>query len=192
MGFNFRIFRGVIASTAKYFWQEMRSMRQRHRNLEAIESIIDYRFAKSQLLEEALQAAGSAMSNTSLTGDRHGNKRLALVGDAVIRLALLDPWYATGGSTGEGCFHRVKTQLTSPGDGTKMVSDRGSNDELSRLAVERGLDRYIVQNPSQNGSLSSTTLATTIEAIVGAVWIDSGKNFNKVSHVIRTLQRRGK
>jgi ribonuclease-3 len=192
MVFNFRIFKGLIACSPKYFLQETRLLGQRHRDQQAIESILDYRFAKPQLLEEALQAAGSAMSDTSLTGDRYGNKRLALVGDAVIRLVILDSWYETGGSIGKDCSPRVKTRLTSTGDGSKIVSDWGSNNELSRLTMELGLAKYIVQNPSQRGNLSPTTLAATIEAIMGAVWIDSGKNFNKVSHVIKTLQRRGK
>lgn len=68
---------------------------------EAAESIIDYHFASPELLEEALQAAGASVSEKSVSGDREGNKRLALVGDTLLRLVILDNWYPGGTSTGK-------------------------------------------------------------------------------------------
>lgn len=49
---------------------------------QAVENIIDHHFTGPGLIEEAMQAAGAS--------DREGNKRLALVGDAVLRLVILD------------------------------------------------------------------------------------------------------
>ena len=60
------------------------------------QGIIGYNFTDQWLLWEALQAAGEP---TKLVGTRHidtdGNKRLAIIGDAVIKLAIAEKWYAS-------------------------------------------------------------------------------------------------
>jgi ribonuclease-3 len=66
-----------------------------------VERIIGYHFTSPQLFEEAFEAAGVSEVNKGVTGQRHGNKRLALVGDALIRLAILDTWFPSGASTGK-------------------------------------------------------------------------------------------
>jgi ribonuclease-3 len=61
---------------------------------------VDYHFHDSDLLEEAFLAAGVSVSSAEIKGPMKGNKRLALVGDAVLRLAVLDDWIESGTSTG--------------------------------------------------------------------------------------------
>jgi hypothetical protein len=58
-----------------------------------VERIIRYHFTNPQLLAEAFEAAGVSELH------KGGNKRLALVGDALIRLAILDGWFPSGAST---------------------------------------------------------------------------------------------
>ncbi|KFZ25091.1 hypothetical protein V502_00433 [Pseudogymnoascus sp. VKM F-4520 (FW-2644)] len=119
-----------------------------------VERIIRYHFTNPQLLVEAFEAAGVSELNKGVTGQRHGNKRLALVGDALIRLAILDRWFPSGASTEEG---------------NNLVSDLASNNALKDV-VERGdMVKFVVKNPSQKGGPQRTTLASTTEAIVGAV-----------------------
>jgi dsRNA-specific ribonuclease len=64
---------------------------------QSFEHEIGYNFNSQALLEEALRAPG----NTT-PGDKSlvGNKRLALVGDSVVAVMLLDRWYKGGSSTG--------------------------------------------------------------------------------------------
>ena len=76
---------------------------------QAIECIIDYHFTNSGLLEEAMQAAGASDSKKIAGSDREGNKRLALVGDAVLRLVILDEWYPDGTNTGKIDLQHSKT-----------------------------------------------------------------------------------
>ena len=64
----------------------------------AVQGIIGYHFKDSWLLTEALQAPG-VYTGTRVTTD--GHRRLALLGDAVLKLALLDHWYAGGDSRGD-------------------------------------------------------------------------------------------
>jgi ribonuclease-3 len=69
--------------------------------LKEVEEIIRYHFNDQALLEEALQAAGAAVSDPHIKGDRQGNKRLALLGDALLSMMLLDRWYDSGKDTGK-------------------------------------------------------------------------------------------
>ena len=61
--------------------------------IHAVETLVQYRFHNRELLWEALQGPP-----TFVVPD--GNKRLAIVGDAAIRLALAKNWYP--GKTSKG------------------------------------------------------------------------------------------
>jgi ribonuclease-3 len=49
---------------------------------------------------EALKSAGSGMNLSHLETAKDGNKRLAQVGDAAMKLALLDTWYHSDADRG--------------------------------------------------------------------------------------------
>lgn len=66
-----------------------------------LEQDIGYVFNSKDLLEEALLAAGASNSSKEIDGPKQGNKRLALVGDAVLRLVVLDEWYPSCTATGK-------------------------------------------------------------------------------------------
>jgi hypothetical protein len=61
-----------------------------------LEALLKYTFVDPDILWEALQAAGNGVA---IIGERQldndGNKRLALVGDAMLRLALVNKWFGT-------------------------------------------------------------------------------------------------
>jgi ribonuclease-3 len=66
----------------------------------SIQDRVDYYFHDSTLLKEAFLAPGAPVSSVDIEGPVKGNKRLALVGDAVLRLAVLDEWFESDTSTG--------------------------------------------------------------------------------------------
>lgn len=69
-----------------------------------------------------------------------------------------------------------------------LLADIGSNKSLEAIAKQLDLDRFIIKNPSQkNEEASRVTLASTVEALIGAVWVDSKQDFNQVQSVIRNL-----
>ena len=68
-----------------------------------------------------------------------------------------------------------------------MVCDRGSNVSLERDGCEHGLGKFVVKNPCQGNSVSRTTTASTVEALVGAAWLDSGRDFEQVQAVMTRL-----
>ena len=69
-------------------------------NIATLESLIDYSFTNKLLAWEALQLPGNGFATLTIT---NGNKRLAVVGDQVIDLILLEGWFASGMDEGECC-----------------------------------------------------------------------------------------
>lgn len=65
-----------------------------------VETIIGYNFSDPLILLEALQAAGSTVRSA---GTRHfpdGNKRLAVLGDTILKLVLVSEWYDSADGRG--------------------------------------------------------------------------------------------
>lgn len=69
-----------------------------------VEALISYPFMNPDLCWEALQGKGAG-------GIPHGNKRLALVGDVLLKKKHIMDWFPTDSSTGELHFHRRKWLL---------------------------------------------------------------------------------
>ena len=66
--------------------------------------------------------------------------------------------------------------------------DRTSDDMLAVEGFARGLDQYLHLNRSQKGQRpSKKSMATTVEALVRAVFIDSEKSFSKARNTIIAL-----
>lgn len=62
------------------------------------------------------------------------------------------------------------------------------NPRLGAAATTSGLSSCITQNPAQRGLPPSLgTLTATIEATIGAVWLDSGHNVSATKDVIEAL-----
>lgn len=68
-------------------------------DLQSFQAHLHYSFKNANLLEEAFIADGAVNSRHDVQGPKAGNKRLALIGDAVLRLSILDEWFPGGGST---------------------------------------------------------------------------------------------
>ncbi|KAL2058320.1 hypothetical protein ABVK25_001046 [Lepraria finkii] len=137
-----------------------------------LQNILGYKFNNAQYLWEAVQAPGSIIRSGEISGAgtiRHsagwqrfpdGNRRLAVLGDTVLKLALVEDWYKGD---------EVRERLS------RVVSDIGSNANLDRIGRNHGLEKLINNNPSQEYSeIGALTMATTVEAIIGAVYLDSG------------------
>lgn len=61
------------------------------------------------------------------------------------------------------------------------------NTELERIGRQNNLEQLININPSQQGVISSRTITDAFEAIIGAVYLDSGKDLESVRLVIARL-----
>ncbi|CAI7593106.1 unnamed protein product [Penicillium viridicatum] len=128
--------------------------------MEELQDRLGYHFNSTPLLEEALHPAG--------TRPLQGNKRLALLGDSVLSTSLLDEWYDTE-------------------DGDHTLRKNACNKHLSCKGEACELDDFITGQPAQKGEITNGTRATTVEAILGAVWIDSGMDIHAVDRVKANL-----
>jgi ribonuclease-3 len=66
----------------------------------AVETLIQYKFHDTELLWEALQTTKVLLGNARAAVPPDGNRRLAIVGDAAMQLALAEDWYRTSDSRG--------------------------------------------------------------------------------------------
>jgi ribonuclease-3 len=103
------------------------------------------------------------------------NERLEFLGDAVLDLALSATLMSRFASDPEGALSKKRASLVN-------------EDTLSQLALELGLDKTIRlgKGETKSGGLTKPRiLASTCEAILGAVFLDA--KFDRVSEVIDRL-----
>ncbi|KAK6544650.1 hypothetical protein TWF694_001339 [Orbilia ellipsospora] len=143
-------------------------------NQDKIESTLGYKFTSSALLTEALEAAGRAYTHDDTEGGMDGNKRLAMVGDALLTLIHFDMWYPSG-----------QSRETAENSRQKYTS----NVNLEKCAEEFGIKSEILLSAGDSArrTVAKVTSASTVEALLGAVWLDSSKNFDKVKDVAFNL-----
>ncbi|KID86976.1 Ribonuclease III [Metarhizium guizhouense ARSEF 977] len=128
-----------------------------------VEQTLQYNFKDPALLDEALVAAGAGPKKAK-TARNKGNKVLALVGDALLRLVLVDDSVVAGQTPCKILRRNV------------------------RLQQEWKLASFIKTPTKKNSNVPCTTGASTMEALVGAVWLDSGRDLRVVHHVIHNLK----
>lgn len=158
------------------------------------EALVGYVFLDKELLWEALQAAGSNMTFQY----PEGNKRLAMIGDAVLKLALLADLRSSNMTRGENIpthtckvsFIPLCSSLLRRGAGSmsNIITNIGSNANLERVGRRVHLQELVNTNPSQAGQVSTVTLTATLEAILGAVYIDCS---NRAELVLVVMARLG-
>ncbi|OGM50308.1 RNAse III [Aspergillus bombycis] len=96
----------------------------------------------------------------------------------------------TPGSTPIIAPHRLDghKDLAQLGDAVlRLVLVKDGYQAHATRGFQKGLDRYLYVNPSQGGAVSDKVMATTVEAILGAVYIDSGENIQAVRSVVAEL-----
>nr|KAJ6111138.1 hypothetical protein N7486_003373 [Penicillium sp. IBT 16267x] len=124
-----------------------------------------YRYSDRALIREGLQCPNPF--------NPAGNASLALAGDAVLRQILVNQGRERG---------------RSPGEIQKVITDVACNTNLCKKGLALGLDPFIVKNPSQRCELAGkNVMATTMKAILGAVFYDSNKNLDACEKVMAAL-----
>ncbi|KGO73438.1 hypothetical protein PITC_085760 [Penicillium italicum] len=132
-------------------------------NLQVFETKINYHFVNRDLLRKALEAC------SGFNGD--GNKRLALIGDSILHLVLV-----TSGLS----KNKSRAQISD------MLQKRTGNVYLGKQGFDLGIDKLVVKNPSQPEIMPSV-MATTMEAIVGAVYLDCNQQISPCADVMTAL-----
>ncbi len=126
-----------------------------------LESRIQYKFRNSLLLAEALTHPSLAYESQQQNFD---NQRLEFLGDAVLQLIVTEELFRRFVGSSEGHLTKLRS---------RVVSRRA----LAKLAMVIRLGDYILLGKgeeSTGGRRRLSTLADAFEALIGAVFLDSG------------------
>lgn len=106
----------------------------------------------------------SSFSNSLKDNDFQSNERLEFLGDGVLNLAI-----------GEFLYRRYPE--SSEGELTKMRSVLASQKVLAKKGQELNLGRYVILGPGEEktgGRKKGSILADTLEAVIGAIYLERG------------------
>lgn len=127
-----------------------------------VEEIIGFNFHNKHLLEQALTYRSYVNENSSSTGH---NERLEFLGDATLEFVIAQYLYKNFPDKQEGEL-------------TEMRSSIVNNVMLSTIAEDIGIGEFIRVSKGErmdwqkNSKARSRILASTIEALIGAIYLD--------------------
>lgn len=137
--------------------------------LPAFEKALRYRFRNKALAREALT------HSSAKSGEKPSNERLEFLGDAVLGLVI-----------SEDVFLRFPAH--QEGELTKLKSSLVSREGLTRLAQRLEMRRFLEIGKGIRGKIPPSLLANSVEAAIGAVYIDGG--FKAARTLIHALYAR--
>lgn len=136
-------------------------------NIQPLNKKLGYNFADPELLKLAL-------SHRSVGA--HNNERLEFLGDSIINLIIAAELFKRFDKASEGQLTRMRAQLVCA-------------DMLKVIAKDLSLQDFIVLGSGEQrsgGSQRASILADAVEAIVGAIYLDSKCDFSLVQTVVLT------
>lgn len=152
------------------------------RTLATLESIIGHKFQDISLLERAITHRSWAFENLSgHDADKireAENESLEFVGDSVLGLVIAEQLFLRNPSLSEGDLTLMKHHLVS-------------GPALAAVSEKLGLGEYLKLGGSEvkSGRSKQSLLTNTFEAVIGAVFLDSGYVVAR-SVVIRHMEER--
>ncbi|MGA2037333.1 MAG: ribonuclease III [Acidimicrobiales bacterium] len=124
-------------------------------------SRLGWTFSDTGLLVQAL----SHRSWCAEAGDRPSNERLEFLGDAVLGLVVAEHCYRSYPELSEGSLAKVRAAVVN----TAVLAEVGAELGLGDVVMlGRGED-------ASGGRCKSSILANTTEAVIGAVYLDGGR-----------------
>ncbi len=145
-------------------------------DIESLENALGYHFNNTNLLIEALTHSSFVHENPDIK--RRDNERLEFLGDSVFGLTITDYLYNTYRDMDESRMAYIRSYLVR-----RAV--------LYELANQLSLGDYIFLGRGEEttgGRLKRSILSNTMEAVVGAIFLDS--NYEKAKDVIIKLIRK--
>jgi len=145
-------------------------------DLAKLQQVLGIRFKNPSLLQQALIHGSYTNENPGIAPVC--NERLEFLGDAVLGVAIAEKLYQFLPDATEGKMTHLRAALVS-------------RKALSRLAADIGLHEYIYLGRGEEasgGRQKSTNLAGALEAVIAAVFMDSGWDSARdlVLHLFRT------
>jgi ribonuclease-3 len=147
----------------------MQSKERIEADLAELEAALGHKFTQRELLVRALTHRSLANELAHLAGtealpEAGSNERLEFLGDAVLGLTAAEALYQAHPEWHEGELTRVRSQLVS----REHMAEVAVAIELSpHLRLSRGEERSGLRT-------KATVLSNTIEAVIGAMFLDGG------------------
>ncbi|NPA10979.1 MAG: ribonuclease III [Epsilonproteobacteria bacterium] len=135
-----------------------------------LQESLGYEFKNEKLLAEAL-------THRSYTKE-FNNERLEFLGDAVLDLIV-----------GEYLYHKFKD--AEEGTLSKLRAALVNEEAFTKLAKRLNLGKFIFLSPAEennNGREKPSILSSAFEAIIGAIYLESG--FDKVKEIVLNLLKK--
>lgn len=149
-----------------------------HKAAAWLKKTLDYEFSNEELLQRALTHRSSAGDN---------NERLEFLGDSVLQVIISELVFQERPDASEGRLSRLRSSLVK--DST-----------LSEIATELGIGEHLILGSGEKktgGHRRASILADAVEAVFGAVYLDSGFDrakaliFRVYGDRIKNLPKRG-
>ena len=143
------------------------------KNLDALSQKLGYTFKQPELLIEAFRH--SSYVNELSDSDLRDNERLEFLGDAVLDLAISDILMELFQDSKEGDLSKYRATV---------VNEKG----LCGIARELELGEYLMLGRGEEMSLGrekTSILANTMEALLGALYLDAG--FDRTREIVHKL-----
>jgi len=143
------------------------------KDIHEFSKILGYTFEQPDLLAETFRHASYV--NERLNSNLRDNERLEFLGDAVLDLAISHILMELFHDAKEGDLSKQRASV---------VDERG----LCHVAKELGLGDYLLLGRGEelsHGREKSSILANTMEALIGAIYLDAG--FTKTKEIIHRL-----
>lgn len=139
-------------------------------HVEKVSQIFDYQFKDEGLLFLALTHRSMGAKN---------NERLEFLGDSILGMVISSELFKRFPKEKEGVLTRLRSSIVK-------------GETLSEIAIELNLGDYIKLGSGElksGGYRRASTLADVIEAIIGAIYLDSKVDFgiSKVEKIILTI-----
>ena len=143
--------------------------------IDEVQSTIDYRFRRPELLLEALTHRSYLQGNQE--AGRRDNERLEFLGDAVLALVISEYVTSACPVSREGELSKVKARLVS----RHSLAQAAQRLQLGKwLRLGRGEERT-------KGREKNSLLANALEAVIAAIYLDGGMEASR-SFTLRILQ----
>ena len=126
----------------------------------SLEKKLNYKFKNKQLLTNALTHKTYAFEAEV---PLEFNERLEFLGDSILGFIVAEQLYK-------------ENRFFSEGELTRRRSTQVNNRFLAKKAIELGLGEFLLfgrGEKKQNGDKNPTNLANALEALVGAIYLDS-------------------
>ncbi len=130
-----------------------------------LEERLGYTFKDKELLKHAL--IHRSYGNEHWEYKKINNERLELLGDAVLDLVVTEYLYKNFTKSSEGDLAKLKSMVVS-------------EPVLAKISKELGIGKYLLLSKGEEltgGRDRSSILGDVFEAVLGAIYLDSGSDF---------------